>query len=240
MGSSNFPSKMKHRVRNLALRFLRRLPPERTLRLLFRLENSLYFLEGQAAIAYGGGLNPKHRLTNYHDFFIERIQADERVLDIGCGVGALANDIAQKSQASVTAIDVNPQNIAQAQSRYAHPNLRFIVADALQTLPQGPFDVVVLSNVLEHFSERDSFLLKLVADVSPARLLIRVPTFERDWRVPLKRELGVDWRLDPTHHTEYSLETFHQEMSRANLEIVHLEARWGEIWAEIRPLLVAK
>ena len=65
--------------------------------------------------------------------------------------------------------------------------------------------------------------------------MLRVPLFEREWRVPLKKELGLEWRLDSTHETEYTLESFEEEMSRAGLRIAHLEVRWGEIWAETHP-----
>jgi len=40
-----------------------------------------------AAIAYEGGVHPKHRLTRYHDFFVERVRTGELVLDIGSGKG---------------------------------------------------------------------------------------------------------------------------------------------------------
>jgi len=30
--------------------------------------------------------------------------------------------------------------------------------------------------------------------------------------VPLKQELKVEWRLDPTHEVEYSLESFQEEI----------------------------
>lgn len=65
------------------------------------------------------------------------------------------------------------------------------------------------------------------------RALIRVPLFERDWRVPLKRQLGVEWRLDPTHETEYTLESFRAEMDEAGLRVTEQMLRWGEIWAEV-------
>jgi hypothetical protein len=63
-------------------------------------------------------------------------------------------------------------------------------------------------------------------------MLIRVPLFERDWRVPLKKELGVEWRLDPTHETEYTIESWAQEIEEAGLKVTHQEIRWSEIWAE--------
>jgi len=64
------------------------------------------------------------------------------------------------------------------------------------------------------------------------RFLLRVPLFERDWRVPLKKELGVEWRLDSTHENEYTLESFQEEIQEAGLKIQYLEVRWGEIWCE--------
>jgi hypothetical protein len=68
----------------------------------------------------------------------------------------------------------------------------------------------------------------------PSKLLIRVPLFERDWRVPLKRELGIDWRLDPTHEIEYTPESFNEELVQASMEVIFIEIHWGEIWAEVQ------
>jgi SAM-dependent methyltransferase len=208
---------------------------DEALRLLFRLDAALYSLEGKKAVDYDGGIHTKHRHTRYHDFFINNIQPDERILDVGCGIGALAYDVAEKSQAHVTAIDLSPNNIAKASKHYNHPRVRYIVGDVMQRLPDGTFDVVILSNILEHLKERPVFLRRIREAVSPSRLLIRVPLFERDWRVPLKRELGVEWRLDSTHETEYTLESFAKEMFAAGLRIDCQVVRWGEIWAVTLP-----
>lgn len=189
-------------------------------------------LEGQLAVAYGGGLHTKHRHMRYHDFFVNRIRTGERVLDIGCGIGAVAHAVAEKSNAEVVGIDMSKANIAVAHHRHSHPRVRYLVGNALQDLPGERFDVVILSNVLEHLSERPAFLRRLQEVVRPSRFLIRVPLFERDWRVPLKRELGVEWRLDSTHETEHTLDSFAEEMTAAKLRIIHQEVRWGEIWAE--------
>jgi len=61
----------------------------------------------------------------------------------------------------------------------------------------------------------------------------KAPLYERDWRVPLKNELGVNWKLDPTHHTEYTQEEWLNEINTAGLTVDHQEIRWGEIWAKI-------
>ncbi|MBW1711890.1 MAG: class I SAM-dependent methyltransferase [Deltaproteobacteria bacterium] len=210
------------------------LPADQALRFLFRLEAALYSLEGPKAVEYGGGLHPKHRHLAYHDFFVNRVRAGERVLDLGCGQGALAFDLAAKAGAQVVGIDLAEENIAAARQSRAHPQVEYLAGDARQDLPAGSFEVVVLSNILEHLPRRPEFLRRLAGATQARRFLIRVPLFERDLRVPLKKELGLDWRLDSTHQVEYSVESFAQEMAEAGLEVVHQEIRWGEIWAEAR------
>lgn len=211
------------------------LPADEALRLLFRMDNALYSWQGTYAVKYGDGTHTKHRHMNYHDFFVARVHAGEHVLDIGCGIGAVAHEVAARSDAQVTGIDISESNIAYARSHYAHPKVTYLVGDVLKGLPQtsAPVDVVILSNVLEHLPGRPQFLRQVQTVVNPSRMLIRVPLFERDWRVPLKKELGVEWRLDDTHEIEYTIETFHAEMAEAGLTVRHLEVHWGEIWSEV-------
>ena len=208
------------------------LPAKTALKLVFRVEAWLYTLEGRLAIQYNGGIHTKHRHLRYHDFFVSRIPAGAQVLDIGCGIGAVAYDIAERAGAIVTGIDISEHNVDIARERFSHPNLTYILGDALEYLPDSRFDIVILSNVLEHLPERPAFLRRVHENTKAERFLIRVPLFERDWRVPLKKELGIEWRLDGTHETEYTLESFATEMDEAKLDIVHQEVRWGGIWAE--------
>ena len=49
-------------------------------------------------------IHPKHRIMNYHKFFIDNIDENGVVLDIGCGNGALSYDIAKKAK-KVVGID---------------------------------------------------------------------------------------------------------------------------------------
>lgn len=88
-----------------------------------------------------------------------------------------------------------------------------------------------MSNVLEHIEHRPEMLKTLNEKYKPKRFIIRVLVYERDWRVPLKDELGIDYKLDETHFIEFTLETFEEETSIAGLKIDHIEVRWGEIWA---------
>lgn len=211
------------------------LPPADALRILFTLDDRLYLLHGRQAVAYGGGVHTKHRHMNFHAFFTSRLAYGECVLDIGCGNGALTWDMAEKAGARVTGIDLSPSNIAMARKRFAHDNAQYVCGDALTALPSGNYTTIVMSNVLEHLPERALFLKRVQATFLPRRFLIRVPLFERDWRVPLKKELGLDWRLDDTHEIEYTQESFTAEVAEAGLVITHQEVRWGEIWCELVP-----
>ncbi len=187
------------------------------------------------AIRYGDGVHVKHRLMRYHDLFAERLQPGERVLDIGCGCGAVAYSMASRANVAVVGIDLNAESIAGARRRFQHPQLHFVHGDALVDLPQRLFDVVVISNVLEHIEDRSRFLRNTQATVRARRWLIRVPMLHRHWTVPLRQELAMFAYSDPTHYTEYTPRSLQEEMERSGLAISHFECRWGEIWAEAYP-----
>jgi len=173
------------------------------------------------------GLHPKHRLTDYHDFFVQRISHGQTVLDIGCGNGAVAADIARLTGARVIGIDKDAGSIFQAQERCRETDAEFICADAL-TAELPPADVVVLSNVLEHLDGRKEFLEGLRTHLQPKLLLVRVPQYERHWLVPFAQEMGLDNRLDPTHRIEHRQEEILSELAAAGWRVRFLEARWGE------------
>jgi SAM-dependent methyltransferase len=200
-------------------------------RRLLQTYDDVYVRLDQAAIAYDDGVHVKHRLTRYHDFFVERVQPGERVLDVGSGKGELAHDLVTRAEASVVGIDHDSSHLAFARSRFSHERLEFRQGDALEQLPAGQFDVVVLSNVLEHIGPRVDFLQSVVASASPKRLLFRVPVYARDWTVPLREEVGLLAFWDPDHEIEYDPESFRAELEQAGLEVTELIQSWGEIWA---------
>lgn len=203
------------------------------MRLLLMADNAVSKLINHLAIPYDGGVHVKHRLMRYHEFFVKRVDSGERVLDIGCGYGAVAYSLATRAGALVTGIDLNEANVAKARAKFHHPNLTFVHGDAMTNLPSGPWDVLVLSNILEHIDQRIFFLKKLQQGLRPSRMLIRVPMIDRDWRVPLREELGMFHFSDSTHFTEYTAESFEEELRKAELSIRHVQYNWGEIWAEV-------
>jgi SAM-dependent methyltransferase len=199
------------------------------------LYDDTYAAVDRAAIAYDDGVHAKHRLTRYHDFFVERVRPEERVLDVGAGKGELAYDLVVRAGAFVVGIDHDPSHLAFARSHFAHERLRFEGGDALERLPGGSFDVVVLSNVLEHIDDRVALLRRVVAEAQPRVVLLRVPVLARDWTVPLRAEVGLPHFSDPDHEVEYDPESFRAELAAAGLVVTELVLVWGEIWAAAEP-----
>jgi 2-polyprenyl-3-methyl-5-hydroxy-6-metoxy-1,4-benzoquinol methylase len=211
-----------------------RLPTEEALRRLFVLDDHLRQRIDVLAIELDGGIHAKHRLIGYHAFFRDRIRRGSRVLDVGCGKGELAADLAAQG-AHVTGIDVNRGSLAFARERFAQSDVEFIEADVLTWQPPHDFDVIVLSNVLEHIVPRIDLLRRLREQAHPQRFLIRVPSRERDWIIPLRDQLGLSWYSDPTHATEYTVEQLREELAAAGLALDELVQRWGELWASASP-----
>jgi ubiquinone/menaquinone biosynthesis C-methylase UbiE len=98
------------------------------------------------------------------------IQPGDRVLDVGCGTGLLAEHIADLvgSEGRVLGVDPLPLRIGLALAK-ARPNLTFQVGDAydLDDLPNSSVDVVVLNAVFHWLPEKTDPLLAF------ARLLRR-------------------------------------------------------------------
>lgn len=206
------------------------------LRRLLVLKDKLEWIINERALAYGRGEHPKHRLTGYHHFFIDRISDGERVLDVGCGYGAVARSIARAHPGCVVlGMDLDKPRLTQAMSALNPPNLNFMIGDATREVPSGGWDVVILSNVLEHIEARTDFLRSICETCRPIRILIRVPLFERDWQMPLRRELDVSYFSDEDHKIEHRLSEFYAEIEDAGMQATEVLTLWGEIWADCRP-----
>jgi GT2 family glycosyltransferase len=83
---------------------------------------------------------------------------DLDVLDIACGAG-YGSALLAEAAGSVSAIDLNPETIERARSRYMRPNLTFAVADCFQ-LPfdDASFDVIVANEMIEHVADHDGLI----------------------------------------------------------------------------------
>ena len=198
---------------------------------LFWIEDNVKWVYNELALRHGKGIHVKHELMNYSKFFIRNIKNKQIVLDIGCGYGTVANSIAQNNQTvQVIGLDIDKEKIEKANKNYNTSNLKFIYGDAFLIKP-FKVDVVILSNVLEHIVDRESFIKKVKSHFNPSLFLIRVPDFERDWSIPFRKKNGINYYSDRTHYIEHTEVEFRNEINNSGLQVQSLKKNWSEIWA---------
>ena len=202
----------------------------RITRILLAADNFIYSRISKYAVILEKGIHPKHRLMKYHDFFLSNIDFDDTVLDVGCGNGSVAYDIAKKAN-SVMGIDIDEEKIRDAKKNFLLDNIEYICGDIINWPFKKKFDVIILSNVLEHIEDRTK-LLKKIGELG-RKFLIRVPMINRSWVALYKKEMGIEYRLDRTHKIEYTMGSFTGELEKAGLKICDYSVQFGEIWAVV-------
>ena len=207
------------------------------LKFILELHSISYSLIGLISSRLNNGEHPKHNIIRYKEWFAQNIKANATILDIGCSTGLMCRLISKKAK-KVYGIDINNSAIDCAKKNNQVNNVEYIHADATVFNYQSlkSIDCVVLSNVLEHIDDRVFFLKNIIKKVKwrkKVKFLIRVPMIDRDWLVLYKKQMGVSWKLDKTHFTEYTLEEFSKEIEQCNLKILKCFIRWGEIYAEV-------
>ena len=224
---------MKYLIKKI---FINKILSKLLLKYILILDKYLYFIIGQYASLYYDGKHPKHDIIKYEDWFISNLRRDWNVVDVGSNSGYMAHKIS-KSVKNVTGIEIN-QKLYNNSIQLESENLKFVNADAttFNYANLEKIHCITLSNVLEHIEQRVVFLKSLLDKVNWIQeplFLIRVPMIDRHWVVFLKKNLGVDYRLDETHFIEYTKETFYDEIKQANLKVVQFDVRWGEIYAVV-------
>ena len=131
----------------------------------------------------------------YHRLLVGQIPpGSERVLDVGCGAGALARTLASRVP-HVDAVDRSAAMIAAAR-RGAPANLTLFQGDALTVdLPEGAYDAVVSSSVLHHLPLADA-LPRMAGWLRPGGVLAAVALP----RIDLPRDLPVEAAAAAAHH----------------------------------------
>lgn len=112
-----------------------------------------------------------HYVTDYGASLIGMLnpQPGERILDLGCGTGHLAHEIA-KAGAVVVGIDSSPDMIAKARQNY--PGIDFRVADAAAFRDPQPFDAVFSNAVLHWIKPPEPVAAAISAASKPGGRLV--------------------------------------------------------------------
>ena len=98
------------------------------------------------------------------------VQPGARVLDVGCGTGALLGKLAQEQAIDCFGVDVEPQMVAVAAGR--HPGMDFRVASATD-LPfeDATFDAVIACMAFHHFDDKTGFAVEAARVLRPQGVL---------------------------------------------------------------------
>lgn len=99
-----------------------------------------------------------------------------RGLEVGCSIGVLTAQLAHRTR-ELVATDINEKALARARERCAAlPQVRFERRALPDDLPAGPFDLVLLSEVLYYLSPADleRALDAVLARLSPGGTLLLV------------------------------------------------------------------
>ena len=116
------------------------------------------------------------------------VMGESRVLEVGCGLGDL---LAGLDASAKVGIDVSPRMIELAKQR--HPGLDLRVADVEHDpLPVGPFDAIVLHEVVGHLDDIQRGLSRLREVLAPGGRVI-VTYYNFNWEPVLKaaEKLGL-------------------------------------------------
>jgi 2-polyprenyl-6-hydroxyphenyl methylase / 3-demethylubiquinone-9 3-methyltransferase len=130
-----------------------------------------------------------------------------RVLDVGCGAGFLANELAKQGH-EVTGLDASPRSLAAAARHDETGSVRYVNGDALD-LPFGDqsFDVVCAMDFLEHVDEPRRVIGQASRVLAPGGQFF-FHTFNRNWLAWLIVIKGVEWFVRNTPRDMHVLRLF--------------------------------
>jgi SAM-dependent methyltransferase len=134
-------------------------------------------------------IHPGGRRSTQELFRLADIEPGQRALDVGCGVGTTAIEMARRFRADVTAVDISPLMLERAQANLRRAHLEAQVhldhGDVLGlSFPDGSFDRVI-AEAVTMFVDRPRAAAELVRVCRPGGMVLAT---EFLWRKPPTEE----------------------------------------------------
>jgi 2-polyprenyl-3-methyl-5-hydroxy-6-metoxy-1,4-benzoquinol methylase len=117
-------------------------------------------------------LGPTRRLI--HEHLDAHAPDAERILDVGCGVGQLAWELARRRPGcEIIGCDASADMLARAERDYTAPNLRYLHG-SVEAVERGTgFDAIVCTHAFPYFPDKPASMMAMAERLRPGgRLLI--------------------------------------------------------------------
>lgn len=152
-----------------------------------------------------------------------------RVLEVGCGIGDL---LAALKPAVGVGVDFSHEMIRRAAQRY--PNLHLIRADAHALCLDEPFDVVILSDLVNDLWDVQTVFEQIRPLATPHTRII-LNSYSRLWELPLLLSAKLGLAKPNLYQNWLTVEDIANLLNLADLEVIR---SWSEIlWPLPTPLL---
>ena len=155
-------------------------------------------------------------------FIHSRIEPTDRALEIGCSSGRVLSTIEAKDR-----VGVDYDTAAIERGKRDHPDVTFIAGEARDYLEKSdPFDVLILSHVLEHIDDPEQFLRTFAHRFN--RIYVEVPDFEFTTNNAVRQERKRDLiYMDGDHVAEFDRDELEAIFKSVDLDVLDREFRWG-------------
>lgn len=96
-----------------------------------------------------------------------KVTEESRVLDVACGTGVLIPDYLSRNVKMITAIDISPEMIKIAKSKFHKSNVQFMCGDVMASDIGDDYDAIIIYNAFPHFSQPEKLLELLSGKLKP-------------------------------------------------------------------------
>ncbi len=99
------------------------------------------------------------------------VTAGKDVLDVACGTGVLFPDYLNRKVGSLTAVDISPEMVKIARSKYPPEQVQVFCGDVEEITFDRNFDCIVVYNAFPHFPEPARLVARLASLLNPGGTL---------------------------------------------------------------------
>lgn len=185
-----------------------------------------------------GDFTLRRRLINIFDFIPK--QGSLKILDFGCGEGVYTYALSKFTNHKITALDYDKNIISNLNNLNLNKDVKKIILDGEKDafpFQKNQFDIIILSEVLEHVNDDVNLLNKLYKYLNiNGHIIITVPNFYYPISIdplngirrlcnlghfnPKNTFLGGMWSYD--HKRLYKKEDINRLISCMNFKVVNL------------------